>query len=55
MTVLLVVLGWRNRTMWLPAARTYRASADASRTRSRVETALMTVALALAAGLAVTG
>lgn len=54
-TIVLVVLGWRNRTMWLPAARSHRASAVVSRTRSRVETALMIVALALAAGLAVTG
>ncbi|MEO3759902.1 CopD family protein [Mycobacterium sp. B14F4] len=55
MTVVLVVLGWRNRTMWLPAARTHRTSVDVSAARSRGETALMTVALALAAGLAVTG
>nr|WP_228769002.1 CopD family protein [Mycolicibacterium malmesburyense]CRL78861.1 putative copper export protein [Mycolicibacterium malmesburyense] len=54
-TVVLVVLGWRNRTMWVPAARSHRASAVASRTRARVETALMIVALTLAAGLAVTG
>lgn len=54
MTVVLVVLGWRNRTMWLPAARSHRASAVVSQTRSRVETTLMIVALALAAGLAVT-
>ena len=51
----LVALGWRNRTIWLPAARTHRASADVSGARSRVQTALMTVALALAAGLAVSG
>lgn len=55
MTVVLVALGWRNRTMWLPAARAHRASADVSGGRSRIETALMVVALALAAGLAVTG
>ncbi|KUH85905.1 MULTISPECIES: CopD family protein [unclassified Mycobacterium] len=54
-TVVLVVLGWRNRTMWLPAARTHRASAVVSRTRARVETTLMIIALALAAGLAVAG
>ncbi len=53
-TVVLVVLGWRNRTMWLPAARSHRATAVVSRTRARVETALMIVALVLAAGLAVT-
>lgn len=55
MTAALIVLGWRNRTMWLPAAETHRASADVSGARSRVEAALMIVALALAAGLAVTG
>ncbi|MGE2692855.1 CopD family protein [Mycolicibacterium pulveris] len=54
-TVALVVLGWRNRTMWLPAARSHRATADVSRSRSMVELTLMAVALALAAGLAVTG
>lgn len=54
-TVALVVLGWRNRTMWLPAARSHRASAVVSRTRSRVEASVMIVALALAAALAVTG
>lgn len=54
-TVILVVLGWRNRTMWVPAARSHRATAVVSRTRARVETALMIVALVLAAGLAVTG
>ncbi|UUO02262.1 CopD family protein [Mycolicibacterium novocastrense] len=54
-TVALVVLGWRNRTMWLPAARSHTATAVVSRTRARVETALMLVALVLAAGLAVTG
>ncbi|WP_240630833.1 CopD family protein [Mycolicibacterium sp. GF69] len=55
LTVALVVIGWRNRTMWLAAARSHRASAVVSRTRSRVETTLMIVAVALAAGLAVTG
>ncbi|MGV0849358.1 copper resistance D family protein [Mycolicibacterium phlei] len=55
MTVVLVVLGWRNRTVWVPAARSHRTSAVVSRTRSRVETGLMIVVLALAAGLAVTG
>ncbi|WP_235632213.1 CopD family protein [Mycolicibacterium rutilum] len=55
MTVVLITLGWRNRTMWVPAARAHRATAVVSRTRSYVETGLMIVALALAAGLAVTG
>ncbi|WP_235674555.1 copper resistance D family protein [Mycolicibacterium pulveris] len=55
MTAALVVLGWRNRTMWLPAARAHRATAVVSRSRSVVELSMMAVALALAAGLAVTG
>jgi putative copper resistance protein D len=54
-TVLLIVLAWRNRTMWLPAARSHRATAVLSRSRSRTELAIMAVALALAAALAVTG
>jgi copper resistance protein D len=51
----LVLLGWRNRTLWLPAARTHRATAVVSRSRSLAELAVMAVALALAAGLAATG
>ncbi len=51
----LVLLGWRNRTIWLPAARAHRATAVVSRSRSLAELAAMAVALALAAGLAVTG
>jgi putative copper resistance protein D len=54
-TAALVLLGWRNRTIWLPAARSHRASAVVSRSRSLVELAAMVVALALAAGLAATG
>lgn len=54
-TVALTVLAWRNRSRWLPAARGHRASAGLSRTRSLVELAAMTVALTLAAALAVTG
>ena len=53
--VVLVLLGWRNRTLWLPAARTHRATAVVSRSRSLAELAVMAVALALAAGLAATG
>ena len=34
----LVLLGWRNRTMWLPAARSHRATAVVSRSRSLVRT-----------------
>ena len=47
--------GWRNRTIWLPAARAHRTTAVVSRSRSLVELAVMAVALALAAGLAATG
>ena len=55
MTVVLVVLAYRNRTMWLPAARSHRATAVVSRSRSLFELAIMAVALTLAAALAVTG
>ena len=51
----LIVLAWRNRTHWLPAARSHRATAVLSRSRSMIELAIMAVALALAAALAVTG
>jgi copper resistance protein D len=54
-TLALVVLGWGNRAHWLPAARTHRASADVSGLRSRVELAMMAVALTFAAALVVTG
>jgi putative copper resistance protein D len=53
--VALVVLAYRNRTLWVPAARSHRASAGVSRSRALVELAIMTVALTLAAALAVTG
>ena len=55
LTALLTVLAWRNRTVWLPAARTHRSTADGSALRSRIELAGMAVALTLAAALAVTG
>ena len=55
LTVVLVVVAYRNRTMWLPAARSHRATAVVSRSRSLVELAIMAVALTLAAALAVTG
>ncbi|WP_242453376.1 CopD family protein [Mycolicibacterium sp. P9-64] len=55
LTGALTVLAWRNRSWWLPAARSHRASADVSRLRSRIELAGMAVALTLAAALAVTG
>ena len=54
-TVVLVVMAYRNRTMWLPAAHSHRATAVVSRSRSLVELAIMAVALTLAAALAVTG
>jgi putative copper resistance protein D len=54
-TVVLIVLAYRNRTMWLPAARSHRATAVASRSRALFELAIMAVALTLAAALAVTG
>ena len=55
LAIALVTLGWRNRTVWVPAARAHRATAEFSRRRSAVEVALMVVALTLAAALAVTG
>jgi copper resistance protein D len=55
LTVLLTVLAWRNRAVWLPAARSHRSTAVASALRSRIELAGMAVALTLAAALAVTG
>lgn len=54
-TVVLVLLAYRNRTMWLPAARAHQATAVVSRSRALFELAIMAVALALAAALAVTG
>jgi len=51
----LVVLAWRNRTVWLPAARRHQASAGLSQSRSATELVLMIAALTLAAALAVTG
>lgn len=55
LTAVLLVLAWRNRRIWLPAARTHRSSAVVSRTRAYVEVALMAAALAAAATLSVTG
>ncbi|WP_232004689.1 copper resistance D family protein [Mycobacterium sp. ACS1612] len=55
LTVALVLLAYRNRTMWLPAARAHRATAVVSRSRALFEVAMMAVALMLAAALAVTG
>jgi len=54
-TVVLLVLAWRNRTHWLAAARRHRVAADTSLARSGVELTLMAAALTLAAALSVTG
>jgi putative copper resistance protein D len=54
-TATLLVLAWRNRSTWLPAARAHRISAQQSRSKSLTEVALMAVALTLAAALTVTG
>jgi putative copper resistance protein D len=54
-TATLLVLGWRNRSTWLPAASAHRISAEQSRSKSLTEVALMAVALTLAAALTVTG
>jgi copper resistance protein D len=53
--VVLIGLAYRNRTIWLPAARSHRATAVVSRSRALFELAIMAVALTLAAALAVTG
>jgi putative copper resistance protein D len=55
LAIALVVLAWRNRTVWLPAARRHQASAGLSQSRSAAELVLMVAALTLAAALAVTG
>lgn len=55
LTIALLILAWRNRTNWLPAARAHRATAKESQARSRTELALMAATLTLAAALAVTG
>lgn len=55
LTVVLVVLAWRNRSSWLPAARAHRATSVVSRARAYTELGLMAVTLAAAATLAVTG
>jgi copper resistance protein D len=55
LTAALTALAWRNRASWLPAARAHRSTAVVSRSRAYTELALMTVTLAAAATLAVTG
>lgn len=53
LTVLLVVIGWRQRRSWLPAVR--MTSAALSHRRAAIEIAVMAVALVSAAVLAMTG
>ena len=53
LTVLLVVIGWRQRRSWLPAVRMTLAAL--SHRRAAIEIAVMAVALVSAAVLAMTG
>ncbi|WP_370329945.1 copper resistance D family protein [Mycolicibacterium hippocampi] len=55
LTVALAALAWRNRSNWLPAARTHRTTSVVSRARAYTELGLMAVTLAAAATLALTG
>lgn len=55
LTVVLMVLAWRNRARWLPAAKSHRVTAYVSRARSLTELAIMAVTLTMAAALSVTG
>lgn len=55
LTAVLMAVAWRNRGIWLPAARAHRTTAAASSARAHWELALMAVVLAAAATLAVTG
>ena len=55
LTIVLMILAWRNRARWLPAAKSHRVTAYASRSRSLTELAIMAVALTMAAALSVTG
>ena len=54
-TAVLLVLAWRNRTTWVPAAVAHRISAESSRRKALTELSVMAVALTLAAALTVTG
>ena len=54
-TVVVLMVAWRNRTGWLTAARSHRISAEQSLLRAAAELSLMAVALTLAAALSVTG
>ncbi|MBI3213695.1 MAG: CopD family protein [Mycobacterium sp.] len=51
----LVVLGWRNRTRWVPAARSQSISVTGSARRAAGELAVMAAALVAAAMLALAG
>jgi putative copper resistance protein D len=55
LTVVLMVLAWRNRARWLPAAKSHRVTAYVSRSRSLTELAIMAVALTMAAALSIAG
>ncbi|QZT62644.1 copper resistance D family protein [Mycolicibacterium austroafricanum] len=55
LTLVLIALAWRNRELWLPAARTHRSTAAVSRTRAYTELTLMAATLAAGAVLSVTG
>ena len=55
LTVVLMMLAWRNRARWLPAAKSHRVTAYVSRSRSLTELAIMAVALTMAAALSITG
>ena len=55
LATVLVGVGWRNRSVWLPAAQAHRVPAAVSRQRAWTELALMVAALTLAAALVVTG
>ena len=55
LTVVLMILAWRNRARWLPAAKSHRVTAYVSRSRSLTELAIMAVALTMAAALSIAG
>jgi putative copper resistance protein D len=55
LTLVLMVLAWRNRARWLPAAKSHRVTAYVSRSRSLTELAIMVTALTMAAALSITG
>jgi putative copper resistance protein D len=55
LTLVLIVLGWRNRARWLPAAKSHRVTAYVSGARSRTELAIMAVVLTMAAALSIAG